>query len=116
MINAVLEVEGVKSDPAPEALPWDLAASWVTIRVRWWTASPRADVVQVKAAVIKVIKESLEAERIDMPNDTYVQLLHDQTDATDGDREAQREGWPAPKEGAPEPGWKARASKNGENH
>lgn len=44
-----------------------------------------------------------------MPNDTYVQLLHDQTDATDGDREAQREGWPAPKEGAPEPGWKVRA-------
>lgn len=95
LTKAVANVQGVKTDPQPEALPWDLAASWVTIRVRWWTASPRADVVKVKAMVIKAIKESLDEARIDMPNDTYVQLLHDQTDATDatdGNREAQREG------------------------
>ncbi len=105
--KAIAGVADVEIDPAPEALPWDLAASWVTIRARWWTQSHRADVVQVRAAVLQAIKEGLDAAGIDMPYDTQVQLFHDQTEAGEGDRSQQREGWPAPQEGATQPRWRA---------
>ncbi|QEA37870.1 mechanosensitive ion channel family protein [Pistricoccus aurantiacus] len=109
--KAVAGVAGVEKEPAPEALPWDLAASWVTIRVRWWTHSRRADVVQVHASIIKAMKEALDEARIDMPYETNVQLFHDQTETTDGDRGAQREGWPAPEAGTPRPRWQAQVER-----
>ncbi|MEO5754709.1 MAG: mechanosensitive ion channel family protein [Chthoniobacterales bacterium] len=110
--KAIAGVADVENDPAPEALPWDLAASWVTIRARWWTHSRRADVVMVRAAVLQAIKEGLDAAGIDMPYDTQVQLFHDQTEASEGDRSQQREGWPAAKEGATKPRWQAEAEEH----
>ncbi len=98
---------GVEADPGVEAFPWDLAASWVTIRVRWWTHSRRADVVHTRAKVIRAIKDALDEARIDMPYNTEVHLFHDQTEATEGNRSKQREGWPAPKDGSTKPRWKA---------
>ncbi|WP_312745748.1 hypothetical protein [Candidatus Nitrospira neomarina] len=47
---------------------------------------------------------------IDMPYETQVQLFHDQTESMDGDRATQRQGWPAPKDGTTQPGWKAEAT------
>ena len=107
--QALASVKEVETEPSPEALPWDLGASWVTIRARWWTQSRRADVVKVKAAVILALKNALDEARIDMPYETQVHLFHDQTEATEGERGRQREGWPAPKEGATRPRWKAEA-------
>jgi len=92
--KAISKVDGVEATPAPEALPWDLSASWVTIRARWWTNSRRPDVLHIRAKVLQAIKEALDAADIDMPYDTQVQLFHDQTEETDGDRAKQREGWP----------------------
>ncbi len=110
VIRQVLEEHpDIDSEPAPQALPWDLAASWVTIRARWWTDTRRADIVRVRSQVIQEVKRALDAAGIDMPYETRVQLVHDQTEATDGDRSAQREGWPAPAEGGTEPRWKAQA-------
>jgi len=88
-------VPGVEGDPAPEAIPWELAGSSVDIRVRWWCKSPRADVVRTRVAVIAAIKSDLGRAGIDLPFPTRVVLLHDQTEATDGMRTRQREGWPA---------------------
>lgn len=103
-VDAIPEVE---TDPGVEAFPWDLAASWVSIRVRWWTNSRRADVVQVRAKVMLAIKDALDEALIDMPYNTEVHLFHDQTEATEGIRSQQREGWPAPKDGKTQPRWKA---------
>jgi len=105
LIKDVLNsVEGIEKDPEPEAFAWDLAASWVTIRARWWTDSQRGDVVANKSAVIAGVKKALDKASIDMPYDTRVHLFHDQTEESDGDRTAQREGWPTPREGsAPKP-------------
>jgi small-conductance mechanosensitive channel len=122
IVNALRNVEAVESDPPPQVLPWDLAASWVTLRVRWWTHSRRTDVVAVRASVIKAMKLALDKAGIDMPYDTQVQLFHDQTEAKDGIRGTQREGWPAPKKGSSEPRWKAQqresvaAGSEGERH
>ena len=95
LTDAMRSVEGVEHDPAPEALVWDLSASWVSIRMRWWTRSDRATEVQVWSGVLWAAKEALDSHGIDMPYDTQVQLFHDQTEEVDGDRTRQREGWPA---------------------
>ncbi|MFZ2236652.1 MAG: mechanosensitive ion channel family protein, partial [Dokdonella sp.] len=110
LLAAINSVDEVEADPAPEALPWDLAASWVTIRIRWWTNSRRSDVVKVQSRVILAIKKALDEAGIDMPFDTQVQLFHDQSEADDGVRGVQREGWP--KGGghqSTEPRWKVQA-------
>lgn len=104
--QAVEGVEGVESDPGVDVLPWGLDASWVTIRVRWWTDTKRTNVVAVWAEVITRIKQILDDNRIDMPYDTKVHLIHDQTEETDGDRNAQREGWPSAEGENPQPRWK----------
>lgn len=96
--EAVSNIEGIEASPAPEAFPWDLAASWVTIRVRWWTDTRRGDVVKNKAAVIQQIKKVLDEAGIDMPYETQIQLFHDQTEERDGTPGEQREGWPAEKD------------------
>lgn len=109
--KAVATVEGVEQSPAPEALPWELAASWVAIRARWWTNSVQTDVTHVRARVIQSVKEALDEAGIDMPFETQVHLFHDQTDESDGERGVQREGWPAPPRASgqelPRPRWKA---------
>jgi len=100
LVKKVMQgIEGIDQEPAPECFAWDLAASWVTIRARWWTDSQRGDVVANKSAVILGVKKALDEASIDMPYDTYVHLHHDQTEENDGDRSAQREGWPVPKNG-----------------
>ncbi len=109
--KAVGDLGGVEQDPAVEALPWDLAGSWVTIRIRWWTPSRRADVVKVHAKVIKAVKLALDEAQIDMPYHTRVHLFHDQTEADEGNRSKQREGWPVDPGGSTtEPRWRAKAA------
>lgn len=103
--NTVSKIEGVDQEKGVEVLPWDLAASWVTLRVRWWTQSPRSEVVKTLVKVIPAIKRALDDSKIDMPYETQVHLFHDQTEATDGDRQKQREGWPGKE--ATQPRWKA---------
>ena len=106
--QSVLGIEGINQEKGVDVLPWDLAASWVAIRVRWWTDSERANVVKTKAKVITAMKQALDEAKIDMPYDTQVHLFHDQTEETDGDRTAQREGWPVDQQGDnPKPRWVA---------
>ena len=95
MRDAMRGVDGVEQDPAPDTIPWELAGSTVNIRARWWTRSARADVMLVHGRVIAAMKNALDAAGVDIPYPTRVVLLHDQTEATDGDRTRQREGWPA---------------------
>lgn len=97
--KAVKSVEGVDASKGVDILTWDLAASWVTIRVRWWTDSRRGSVVNIHNLVLEAMKLALDEAKIDMPYETQVHLFHDQSEETDGDREAQREGWPGDKDG-----------------
>ena len=95
-------VDGVLADPAPEAIVVDLAGSSVNLRARWWINPPRrADVMDAQDRVLEAIKNNLRAHGIDLPFPTQQILLHDQTEATDGNRQTQREGWPAGEGEAP---------------
>lgn len=93
--KAIVKVEGVETDPAPEVLPWGLADSYVTLRARWWTESKRTNVAHIQARVILALYKAAKEAAIDLPYPTTVMLFHDQSEATDGDRTSQREGWPA---------------------
>lgn len=96
ILEALSGVHGVLQDPAPEALVVDLAGSSVNIRARWWINPPlRTDVMSSMNEALHAIKNALTAAGIDLPFPTRQVLLHDQTEATDGDRARQREGWPA---------------------
>ncbi len=95
ILSAMRDLKGVVGDPPPEAFAWELAGSSVNIRVRWWTASKRSEVVHTQARVVRAVKEALTEAGIDLPFPTSVVLLHDQTEEVDGDRTRQREGWPA---------------------
>ena len=94
---AIRGIEGVESDPGVEVLPWGLDDNFVTLRARWWVDSTRTNVVHTRARVILAIWEAAAEHGIDLPFPTSVILFHDQTEATDGDRSRQREGWPAGK-------------------
>ena len=102
MLEAMRSVEGVLQDPGPEALVIDLAGSSVNIRARWWVNPPRqADVLDAQDRVLEAIKNKLSENGIDLPFPTQQILFHDQTEATDGHRQQQREGWPAGKGDVP---------------
>ncbi len=96
ILEAMRETAGVLSQPAPDAIVVALAGSSVNIRARWWVEPPRqADVLDLQDTVLTNIKNKLVANGIDLPFPTQQILFHDQTEATDGDRANQREGWPA---------------------
>ena len=104
IVEALREVEGVLTEPAPEALVVDLAGSSVNIRARWWINPPRrADIMGAQDRVLEAIKTKLTAHGIDLPFPTQQILLHDQTEATDGNRKTQREGRPAGQGEVPKP-------------
>ncbi|MEM1086603.1 MAG: mechanosensitive ion channel family protein [Pseudomonadota bacterium] len=116
LLSMLQGIQNIESDPEPQVLMWDLAASWVTLRLRWWTDTRRADVVAVRSQIIEGIKKTLDDAGIDMPYDTVVNLFHDQTDEYDGIRGKQREGWPARSDNdRPKPVWKAKQSGASEN-
>lgn len=95
IVQACSEVEGVRSDPAPETIPIELGDFANIVRLRWWTASDRANQIHIFGDVLQAVYKKLDENGIDMPYPTQVHLFHDQTEETDGDRATQREGWPA---------------------
>ncbi|MGD1993806.1 MAG: mechanosensitive ion channel family protein [Anaerolineae bacterium] len=101
ILEAISGVEGVASDPPPEVFVVELGDFSLNIRSRWWTNSRRGDVVETRSRVVDAVQRKLASHHIDMPFPTQQVLFHDQTEATDGDRALQREGWPAGAQGAP---------------
>jgi small conductance mechanosensitive channel len=98
VLEALGKLPGVESEPAPDAIPWELDGSSVNIKVRWWTDARRSNVVAARGDVIAALKKALGNAGIDLPYPTRVVLFHDQTEAVDGNRRDQREGWPPNRE------------------
>ena len=104
ILEAMNEIDGVLASPTADAIVVELAGNAVNIRARWWVQPPRrADVLDMQDRVLTNIKNKLVANGIDLPFPTQQILFHDQTEATDGDRRQQREGWPAGNGEVPKP-------------
>ena len=95
MLDVLANLENVLKDPAPSVINVSLGDSAIILRARWYvSSSDQASKVGSIDKVLTKIKYRLDADGIDMPYPTQVILMHDQTESTDGDRSAQREGWP----------------------
>jgi small conductance mechanosensitive channel len=104
MLDTLDSLDTVLKEPKPEALVTDLADHAVVIRIRWWITPPRRiDSLETRDRVLGKIRVALLENGIDLPFPTRQILFHDQTEATDGDRRRQREGWPPAGGEAPEP-------------
>jgi small-conductance mechanosensitive channel len=101
ILSAIAELEGVLAHPAPDIRVGSLGDFAVVLRVRWWSDSRRSDVVILEDRVLSAIKVELTRAGIDMPFPTQHVLFHDQTEESDGNRNRQREGWPAGAEPSP---------------
>lgn len=104
ILETLRGVEGVLQEPPPDVLVTGLGDFSVLLKVRYWTKPSRADVLVAQDHVLTALKGALTEAGIDLPFPTYQVLLLDQTEAADGDRRRQREGWPAGPGEVPQPG------------
>lgn len=71
-IEAVVAVDGVDEAPAPQAWVEELAASWITIRVRYWHAPRIGDMWRIRSAAIIAVVNAAERAGIDLPYERTV--------------------------------------------
>lgn len=81
--KTIKETNGVSSEKPIDILPWDQADSWLTVRVRWWTDSERANVVKVFSDVILNTQNAMDEAGIDLPFPTNIEIqnAHDHKEA-----------------------------------
>lgn len=104
ILDAAGGAEGVLPDPAPVVRVAALGDFAVLLELFLWIDPPqRVEALDVIDRVLARAKPALTAAGIDLPYPTQQILVHDQSEATDGDRARQREGWPARGDGADPP-------------
>ncbi len=69
VVDALASVDGIRSDPAPEALINQLNVSTVDIDARFWTDAPQHNARVVLDKAIRAVKDALDAKGIEMPAD-----------------------------------------------
>ena len=76
VINRVLaEIKEVETNPNPDVLVSELAASTVNLEVRFWVDSRRSGFLATTSRVAQAVKEALETAGIDMPTDIYTLIV-----------------------------------------
>ena len=104
ILDAAHAATGVLPDPAPVARVAEIGDFALAIDLHVWIDPPqRREALDVTDSILERAKPALLAAGIDLPYPTQQVLFHDQTEATDGDRTRQREGWPARPDGNPPP-------------
>ena len=106
ILDAVRGAPGILSDPAPQVRVAELGDFAVQLDVLFWIDPPiKREALDAVDHVLERVKPALQEAGVDLPFPTTQVLLHDQTEATDGDRGGQREGWPARGQD-PRPRWR----------
>jgi small-conductance mechanosensitive channel len=95
MREAARHAAGVLPEPEPVVRVAGLGDFAVLMEIDVWIDPPqRREARDVTSAVYAAVKAALAQAGIDLPFPTRQVLFHDQTEAADGDRTRQREGWP----------------------
>ncbi len=71
-IEVMEEMEGVLSDPPPEATVVNLGDSWVTVRFMGWVDQREASFGRVRSEAIRLVKRRLEAAGVSLPSPEYI--------------------------------------------
>lgn len=69
IVGALAEVDGVISDPAPEALVKELAASTVIIEARFWSDPHQLHTRQVLDRAVEQVKRRLDEAGVELPSE-----------------------------------------------
>ena len=77
IVKAVSTHARVQSDPVPEVLVHELAASTVNLEVRFWVDSRRAGFLETTSIVAQSVKEALQEHDIEMPTEIYTLMIKD---------------------------------------
>jgi len=88
-------IDGINKEKPIDILPWDQSDSWLTIRMRWWTKSERADVVKVFSKVILETQNAMDKANIDLPFPTHVEISKKLEELDDASNETEKEQKPA---------------------
>jgi len=72
VLTDIIEVE---SNPHPDVLVSELAASTVNLEVRFWVDSRRSGFLSTTSKVAQAVKEALETAGIEMPTDIYTLIV-----------------------------------------
>ena len=75
--QALRDIQEVETEPQPDILVKELAASTVNLEVRFWVDSHRAGFLATTSKVAQAVKESLEAANIEMPTDIYTLVVRE---------------------------------------
>ena len=75
--QALTQIKEVETNPSPDVLVQELAASTVNLEVRFWVDSRRSGFLATTSSVAKAVKEALEAANIDMPTDIYTLIVRE---------------------------------------
>ena len=65
--DAIGQIEGVLTKPAPDVVVNDLGDSSVNLMARWWTDARRSNVIRTKSDVVREIKYTLDEHGIEIP-------------------------------------------------
>ena len=77
LIEAALgQIDEILKEPPPQVLPWDLGATSLALKVRWWIESRRSTEVVTRARAVQAIKEAFQANGID-PTDPQIIYEHE---------------------------------------
>jgi small-conductance mechanosensitive channel len=74
--DALSGIAEIRHDPPVQILCWELGATSLGIKVRWWIASERAQEIVSRARAIQAIKEAFDANDID-PTDPQLIYYRD---------------------------------------
>ncbi|MDX1748147.1 MAG: mechanosensitive ion channel family protein [Halobacteriales archaeon] len=76
LVEAAREIEGVLTDPAPEAYVDEFGGDAVVVRVHYWIEDPRRrDIFRIRSAYARDVKDRLEGEGITISPPSKRELL-----------------------------------------
>ena len=70
--EALAKIEEIKMDPPPQILCWELGATSLCLKLRWWIASERSQEVISRARAVEAIKDAFAANDIDPTDPSLV--------------------------------------------
>jgi small-conductance mechanosensitive channel len=71
-VQALVAMEGILDDPAPQAIITELGESTVTIEVSGWIDQGRVDWIRARGEAIRVVKTAIEDAGLTLPSPEYL--------------------------------------------
>lgn len=68
-LDTLAGVEGIRDDPAPQALLTEFGGSSITLDLRYWTGSTQAEIRRVQDRAVEAVKAAFDDAGIDIPFD-----------------------------------------------